>query len=125
MASGQWSEKVIKVTLTTSKFSRLVLCGTQKPKGRQSMSSIFTVPPRPYIQQHSYHVSKWVVHEINVGDIAIMQIVIVCAIVTGILILVGSWRSLNGHDNFKIVFLIFSNICCWYILELPGGNSNV
>ena len=28
--------------------------------------------------------------------------------------------------NFKIVFLIYSNICCRYTLELPHrGNSNV
>ena len=32
-----------------------------------------------------------------------------------------------GNVNFKIVFfLIFSNICCRYTLELPHrGNSNV
>ena len=33
---------------------------------------------------------------------------------------------LGINVNFKIVFLIFSNICCWYILELPHrGNANV
>ena len=33
---------------------------------------------------------------------------------------------LGINVNSKIVFLIFSNICCMFTLELPhGGNSNV
>ena len=65
--------------------------------------------------------------------IAVIQIE---TIVTGNIILIGSLRCLKeaktmGHDTgfkckFKFSFLIFSNICCWYTLELPHrGNSNV
>ena len=65
-----------------------------------------------------------------------MQTSTICSIVTDILILIGSLRCLKEAKivdmilgicvNSKIVFLIFSNICCRYILELPHrGNSNV
>ena len=81
------------------------------------------------IQPRNYQVSKRVVHEIKFRDITVIQIEKICGIVTGIIILIGSLRCLKeaktmGHDTgfkrkFKFSFLIFSNICCWYTLELP------
>ena len=55
---------------------------------------------------------RYIVHELKLGDMAE---------------LVGSLGCLKGHDTWKIVdFLIFSNICCRFTLELPlGGNSKV
>ena len=54
---------------------------------------------------------------------------------TGILILIGSlscfkeesqWTRYLFSVYFKIGFLNFSKVCCWYTLELPHrGNSNV
>ena len=53
----------------------------------------------------------------------------ICSKVTGILILIGILRCLKEaktmdmilgiNVNFKIVFLIFRNICCRSTLELP------
>ena len=61
-----------------------------------------------------------------------MQIQTICSRVTGILILIGSLGRLKevktmdmilGNVNFQIgFFLIFSNICCKVILELPHSN---
>ena len=61
-----------------------------------------------------------------------MQILTICSRVTGILILSGSLGCLKevktmdivlGKNNFQIVFfLIFSNICCRYTLELSCGR---
>ena len=80
------------------------------------------------LQPRKLQVSKEVVQELEFSHIAVMQIYIICSRVTGILILIGSLGCLKevktmemilGNVNFQIVlFLIFSNICCRYTLEL-------
>ena len=75
------------------------------------------------VQPPNYQVNKKVVHEIEFGDIIVMQLKTICCIVTGIIILIDSLRCLkeakknNGHDyglkcKFKHSYLLFSNICC-------------
>ena len=43
------------------------------------------------LQPRNYQVSKEAVHELEFPDIAVMQVKTICHIVTGILILIGSW----------------------------------
>ena len=62
-----------------------------------------------------------------------MKILTVCGVVTDILILIGILRCLKQGKTMNMVLgvnvnlkLIFSNIYCWYTLELPHrGNSNM
>ena len=71
----------------------------------------------------------------NLEIIAVMQILTICGIVTVFLLLIGSLHYLKEEKTmkmilgilcFKIIFLIFSKICCCYTLELPHRcNSNV
>ena len=88
-----------------------------------------------YLPTRNYRLSKEVVHELKFGAVAVM--------LTNNLQYSdrhfntdGSLRCLKEaktmdmilgiNVNFKIVFLIFSNICCRYTFELPHrGNSNV
>ena len=64
---------------------------------------------KSFVQLCNYQVSKSIVHEFKFGDIAI------------ILILIGSLRCLKEVKTMDMIvfFLIFSNICCRYTLELP------
>ena len=77
------------------------------------------------LQACNYQVSKSIVHEIKFGDIDSCKYEQFVIYVTGILILIGSLRCLKEKTQwtcylhsvyFKIGFLNFSNICCWYTL---------
>ena len=47
------------------------------------------------LQTRNYQVSKKVVYEIKFGDIAVMKILLICGVVTGILIVIVSLRCLK------------------------------
>ena len=78
----------------------------------------------------AYIYATTIFHELEFGDIAVMQIF--CSIVTCILILIGSLRCLKKQRqwtrylvrvHFLIVFIIFINIRCRYTLELPQFHN--
>ena len=65
------------------------------------------------LQPHNYQVSKEVVHGLEFGDIAVMQILTICSRVTGILILIGSFGCLKEVKTMDTILIPMCtyNIC--------------